>query len=89
MINLSVVHSFRNLPQASQYAPNDTGRADDRFSAAPTALGYSSGWFPSPSGLGSRLAVGPPGLASLAICTVSFVPQLAAGKLVARDDKGG
>jgi hypothetical protein len=35
-------HSFRNLPQARQGAPNDTVRADDGFSAAPTALGSSS-----------------------------------------------
>jgi hypothetical protein len=33
------------------------------------------------------LAVGPPGLASLAIFAVSFLPQLAAGKSAARDDK--
>jgi hypothetical protein len=51
--------------------------------------------FPSPSGLGSRLAVGPPGLASMAIFAVSFLPQLAAGTSAAptarrggQDDKG-
>ena len=32
----------------SGYAANDTGRADDRFSAAPTALGSSSGSISQP-----------------------------------------
>jgi hypothetical protein len=39
---MDAVHSFRNLPQASQGAPNDTGRADSSFGAAPTALEASS-----------------------------------------------
>jgi hypothetical protein len=43
---------------------------------------------PSPSGLGSRLAAGPLGLAAMAIA-VSFLSQLALGKLAARDDKVG
>ena len=38
------------------FAKNNTYRA------VPTALGISSDQGPSPSGLGSRLAVGPPGL---------------------------
>jgi hypothetical protein len=58
---VDAVHFFRNLPQASQGAPNDTGKVDDRFSAAPTVLGSFSltfGGRPSPgfpvelSGLG-------------------------------------
>ena len=47
-----LVHSSLNLPQASQFAPNDTGRGDDGFSAAPPALVSSFDRFPSPSGLG-------------------------------------
>jgi hypothetical protein len=35
-----------------------------------------------------RLAVGPPGLVPMVICGVSFLPQLAAGKL-ARDEQAG
>src|SRR5271156_4719243 len=43
-----------------EFAPNDTGASGPRFSAAPTALRSYSGLIPSPSGLGSRLAAGPP-----------------------------
>src|SRR5271170_2579581 len=42
------------------FAPNDTGARGPGFSAAPTALRSSSELIPSPSGLGSRLAAGPP-----------------------------
>jgi len=45
-------------------------REGPRFSAAPTALRLPLGLVPSPSGLGSRLVAGPPGLASMAICNV-------------------
>ena len=57
---------------ALDFAPNDTGRGEPRFSAAPTVLGSSSRLIPQPSGLGSRLAVGPPGLASTAILQCHF-----------------
>jgi len=52
------------------------GRAGPEFSAALTALGLSSGLIPSPSGLGSHLAVGPPGLASMAILRCHFFLNL-------------
>jgi hypothetical protein len=55
-----------------EYAPNDTGASGARFSGAPTALRSSSGLIPSPSGLGSRLAAGPLGLASMAILQCHF-----------------
>jgi hypothetical protein len=42
---------------------------------------------PSPSGLGSVLATGPPGLASIAILQCHFF--LATGKPAAQDDKKG
>ena len=42
------------------YAPNDRDASGPRFSAAPTALRYSSGLIPSPSGLGWLLTAGPP-----------------------------
>jgi hypothetical protein len=66
---------FWNLPslqiewncRSLGFAPNDTCASGPRFSAAPTALRSSSELSPSPSGLGSRLAAGPPGLASMAI----------------------
>ena len=60
------------------------------FSAAPTALtrhagagGSPAGLSPSPSGLGSRLAVGPPGLGSMAIlqCHSSLKETQASGFL--------
>ena len=69
-------------------SPNDTGASGPRFSAAPTALRSSSELIPSPSGLGSRLAAGPPGLASMAILQCHFFLNLPC-KLAARDDKGG
>src|ERR1700691_3352376 len=47
-----------------------------RFSAAPTELRSSSIDLPSPSGLGSRLAVGPLGLASTAILPSHFLLDL-------------
>ena len=46
------------------------------MSAALTALGSSSRLGPSPSGLGSRLADGPPGLASMAILRCHFFLNL-------------
>jgi len=45
---VDAVHSFRNLPQASQSALNDTDRVDDRLSAAPTASGSSWGSISQP-----------------------------------------
>ena len=42
------------------FAPNDKGGSGPRVSAAPTALRSCSELSPSPSGLGSRLAAGPP-----------------------------
>ncbi len=56
-------------------------RADDRFSAAPTALGSSSIDFPALPGWADVWAVGPPGLASMAIfCRVISPSEFAAGK---------
>src|SRR5271155_4373983 len=68
-------------------APNDKGASGPRFSAAPTALKSCSELSPSPSGLGSRLAAGPPGLTSMAILQRHFFLNLLC-KLAARDDKG-
>ena len=51
---------------------------------------HASGLIPSPSGLGSRLAVGPPGLASMAILRCHFflnLPQ--ASWLLPRDAGAG
>ena len=50
---------------------NDIGAA--RFSAAPPALRASSGIDPQPFRAGLILAIGPPGLASIAIFAVSFL----------------
>src|SRR5271154_2436152 len=58
------------------FAPNDTGARGPGFSAAPTALRSSSELIPSPSGLGSRLAAGPPGLSSIAILQCHFFLNL-------------
>jgi hypothetical protein len=67
---------FRSLDRNSGTLLSDAGVSGSRFSAAPTALGSSSGLIPSPSGLGSRLAAGPPGLASLAILQCHFFLHL-------------
>jgi hypothetical protein len=58
-----------------EFAPNDTAASGAGFSAAPTALRLSLGLSPSPSGLGSRLAAGPPGLASMAILLCHSPPN--------------
>jgi hypothetical protein len=39
---------FASLHEQTREVPNDTGRADDRFGAAPTALGFSSGSISQP-----------------------------------------
>jgi hypothetical protein len=70
------------------FAPNDTGRAEDRFSAAPTALGSSSGSISQPFRAGLTFGGRPSGPCIMAIFAVSFLPQLDAGKSAARDDKG-
>src|SRR5271168_2790957 len=80
----------RKGPQncGSGYAPNDTGRADDRYSAAPTALGSSSGSISQPSRAGLTFGGRPSGPCIHGDLALSFLPQLAAGKSAARDDKG-
>jgi hypothetical protein len=77
---------FPQLAAGKLAARDDTRTGDDRFSAAPTALG--SFWidFPALPGWADVWVAGPPGLASLAIFDVSFVSQLAPGKLAAQDD---
>jgi hypothetical protein len=59
-----------------EFAPNDTGAGRPRFSTAPTALRSYMELSPSPPGLGSRLAAGPPGLASMAISQCHFFLNL-------------
>jgi hypothetical protein len=69
-------------------ARDDTGRTDDRFSAAPTALGSSSGSISQPFRAGLTFGgSAPPGLASMATFAVSFLPQLAAGKSAAPNEQ--
>ena len=63
------------------------GRADDRFSAAPTALGSSSGSISQPFRAGLTFGGRPSGPCIYGDLAVSFLPQLAAGKSAARDDK--
>jgi hypothetical protein len=62
--------------QIRSSAPNDTGRGGPRSSAAPTALPSSSRLIFQPFRAGSRLAVGPPGLAFTAILQCHFFLNL-------------
>jgi hypothetical protein len=68
------------------FAANDTGASGPRFSTAPTALSSYSELSPSPSGLGSRLGGRPFGPRIHGDFAVSFLSQLAIGKLADRDD---
>jgi hypothetical protein len=62
--------------QAGGSGPNDTGANGPRFSAAPNGARIILTLSPSPSGLGSRLAAGPPGLAFMEILRCPFFLKL-------------
>jgi hypothetical protein len=87
--------SLHGTPGQVGYAPNDTGRGDDRFSAAPTALGSSSGSISQPFRAGLTFGGRPSGPCFYGhLCRV-ISPSTCPGKSAAptarrgrRDDKG-
>src|ERR1700730_5296838 len=80
--------SLHGAPGQVGFAPNDTGRADDRFSAAPTALGSSSGSISQPFRAGLTFGGRPSGPYIYGdLCRVISLPTRLS-ESAARDDKG-